>query len=57
MGLKPWEADRLTPQQFSGLWKLWKRMNMREESSTLAAPTAEEIRAAEEAERMYGGGA
>jgi hypothetical protein len=57
MGLKPREVDVLTPAEFTGLFRLWKRQNLREEGGPLAAPTEDEVRAAEEAERMYGGGA
>jgi hypothetical protein len=57
MGMKPFEVDRLTPIQFSGLWALWKQMNLKSESPTLAAPTAEQALEAAEAERLYGGAA
>ena len=57
MGLKPWETDRLTPAAFHGLWKHWLFMNVKSQPAELAPPTEEELRAAAEAERLYGSGA
>jgi head-tail adaptor len=61
MGLRPWETDRLTPTQFNGMWKLWKRMNTRENEGSAAEEwaardlTDAEIREAQDAERKFGG--
>jgi hypothetical protein len=52
MGLKPWEVDRLTPSEFTGLCAVWNKMHGPAEKAALDAPTDREVaeyRAAEQA--------
>jgi hypothetical protein len=58
MGLKPHETDRLTPAEFTGLMKVWRRMHPRRENDEFldAGPAAEDIAALRAAAAEHGDG-